>query len=112
MAPAEPAPVPVNAGDKDTSNLDVATKQDTNVEGSIATTERTVVEVFSKKAIVASWAALALVALLNYLDLGMIYTFQVYAVSDFNRLSIEAALMTALSVATIGEKTRRGPLLC
>jgi hypothetical protein len=111
MAPVKPDTKTDDVGDT-ISNVDVVDKQDTHVEGTITSAELTMINVFSKRAAVMAWAGLFLVALLNYMDLGMIHTFQIYAVSEFNRLSIEGALLTAIGVATIGKSSKtasRGP---
>jgi len=73
-------------------------------EDIVISSSPTMAGVFSKKALIFGWASLLAVALTNYLDLVAVNTFQVYAMSEFNRLSIEGALTTAIGVATIGEK--------
>ncbi|KAK4090936.1 hypothetical protein Purlil1_4516 [Purpureocillium lilacinum] len=70
-------------------------------EDIVISSSPTMAGVFSKKALIFGWASLLAVALMNYLDLVAVNTFQVYAMSEFNRLSIEGALTTAIGVATI-----------
>jgi hypothetical protein len=73
-------------------------------EDESATSEVSMIQVFSKKGITLSWITLLVIALMNYFD-GIVYnTFQIYAVSEYNRLSIEGALTTAAGIVTMGRR--------
>jgi heptaprenylglyceryl phosphate synthase len=74
-------------------------------EDECATSEVSMIQVFSKKGMVLSWMALLVIALMNSFDSVAVNTFQIYAVSEYKRLLIEGALTTALGVATIGRRS-------
>jgi hypothetical protein len=75
-------------------------------EDESATSEVSMIRVFSKKGIALSWMTLLVITLMNSFDSVAVNTFQIYAVSEYNRLSIEGALATALGVATIGRRPK------
>jgi hypothetical protein len=89
-------------------------------EDESATSEVSMIQIFSKKGIALSWMTLLVIALMNSFDSVAVNTFQIYAVSEYKRLSIEGALATALGVATIGKRSetqhthssRSNTLLC
>jgi hypothetical protein len=97
-----------------------ATVHQQPAENESATCEVSMIQVFSKKGIVLSWMTLLVIALMNSFDSVAVNTFQIYAVSEYKRLSIEGALATALGVATIGrgsetqhpQSNRSKTLLC
>ncbi|EAT80995.1 hypothetical protein SNOG_11287 [Parastagonospora nodorum SN15] len=61
--------------------------------------------VTSEKGMVLSWMTLLFIALMNSFDSVAVNTFQIYAVGEYRRLSIEGALTTALGVATTGRRS-------
>jgi hypothetical protein len=81
-----------------------ATAHQQPAEDESATSEVSMIEVFSNKGIVLSWITLLIIALMNSFDSVAVNTFQIYAVSEYKRLSIEGALATALGVVTIGRR--------
>jgi hypothetical protein len=81
-----------------------ATARQQPAEDESATSEVSMIQVFSNKGIVLSWITLLVIALMNSFDSVAVNTFQIYAVSEYQRLSIEGALATALGVVTIGRR--------
>lgn len=57
----------------------------------------------SKKTVLIAWVGLLLVAFVAYLDAITALTYSVYALSNFERLSWEGAMMTIQGVIAIGE---------
>lgn len=89
------------------SNKKLASEIHTNVidpndDQTVAIEPPTMLDVFSKKGVILAWASLLVFALLNYLDGVAMGTLQVYAVSEFQRLSIEGSLNTILGVVIVG----------
>lgn len=75
---------------------------DPEADQTVATEHPTMLDVFSKKGVTLAWASLLLFAVLNYLDGVALGTLQTYAVSEFQRLSIEGSLNTILGVVIVG----------
>ncbi|KAH3949392.1 hypothetical protein HBH53_091220 [Parastagonospora nodorum] len=74
-------------------------------EDECVTSEVSMIQMFSQKGMVLSWMTLLVIALMNSFDSVAVNTFQIYAVGEYRRLSIEGALATALGVATTGRRS-------
>lgn len=60
-------------------------------------------QIFNKGELIMAWASLLLLTVVSYFDNLAAATFNVYAISEFQHLSIEGSLATILSVVTIGK---------
>lgn len=103
-AAAAPPPV-VYELEKDQTKLSIADGE--IEEGSMA--DSGLRDVLNKSELVFVWCGLLLMSTINYLNVSTLFTFSVYALSDFSRASAEGALNTALGVVGIGK--RMCPLL-
>lgn len=64
---------------------------------------KTLLDVLSKWELVLAWIGLLLVSFTNYLDSVTVSTYFVYALSEFERLSVEGALSAIFGVIALGE---------
>lgn len=62
--------------------------------------------VLSKWQIVATWAGLLLMVLINYLNTSTQFTFSVYALSDFSQAAAEGTLNTIFGIVALGKRLR------
>jgi hypothetical protein len=62
----------------------------------------TLLDVLGKWELVIAWVGLLLVSFTNYLDAVTVGTYNVYALSEYGRLSIEGAMSTIFGVIALG----------
>lgn len=62
----------------------------------------TLLDVLNKWQLVLAWIGLLLVSFTNYLDSVTVSTYFVYALSEFERLSVEGALSAIFGVIALG----------
>lgn len=65
--------------------------------------EAGLLDLLSKPQIVIMWVGLLLMSTINYLNVSVLFTLSVYALSDFNHAAAEGTLGTIFGVVAIGK---------
>lgn len=96
-----------DAQSPDVCNLEMSRTKSSIDEGKIEeanVANAGLLDVFSKPQLVLIWCGLLLMSTINYLNVSTLFTFSVYALSDFSRASAEGTLNTVLGVVGIGKR--------
>ncbi len=81
---------------------DVTAFDDSAVENGTVV-EAGLLEIFSKPQIALIWAGLLVMVLMNYLNTSTLFTFSVYALSDFSQAASEGTLNTIFGIVALGK---------